>query len=325
MDISIIICTCNRSKKLSTTLESLQKASISEGLNCEVIVVDNNSKDATKRVVENFVGMTPLTIKYFFEGQRGKSFALNTGVKVAKGKVVAFTDDDIIVDQNWLLAIINATKKYKNYNCFGGRIIPLWQSLPPPWLGTCKPYNALRGTVFERDDGDKDREYGECTISGTPCGANMFFRREVIDANGAFRTDLGPVGGVPGASEDTEFCLRMGERGEKFMYIADVIVYHSVEANKISKTSLQRWRYYCARSQVRACGIPNHITCYFNVPRYLFKQLFESFIRWNLSINSKQRFYQRLKFCWTLGEIVETYKIKKSTCDAQPSLGLKGE
>ena len=315
MDISIIICTCNRSKNLFSTLESLQKITISQGLNCEVIVVDNNSKDITRKVVEDFIGTRPLRIRYLFEGQPGKSFALNTGVKAAKGKVIAFTDDDIIVDQNWLLAIMNATNKYKKYNSFGGRIIPLWETLPPPWLGTCKPYNALRGTVFERDDGDKDREYGQSTIGETPCGANMFFRRMVIEANGPFRTDLGPVGGVPGASEDTEFCLRMGERGEKFMYVADAIVYHPVEANKISKKSLQRWRYYCARSQVRACGTPNNIICYFSVPRYLFKQLFESFIRWNLSINSKQRFYQKLKFYWTLGEIVETYKIKRSTCD----------
>lgn len=313
MNISIIICTCNRSKNLFSTLESLQKTTISEGLNCEVIVVDNNSKDATRRVVEDFVGTTPLRIKYVFEGQPGKSFALNTGIKVAKGKVVAFTDDDIIVDQNWLLAIINATNKYKNYNCFGGRIIPLWQSPPPPWLGICKPHNALRGTVFERDDGDKDREYGESTISGTPCGANMFFRREVIDDSGAFRTDLGPVGRVPGASEDTEFCLRMAERGQKFMYIADAIVYHPVEANKISKKSLQRWRYYCARSQVRACGIPNNITCYFNIPRYLMKQLLQSFISWNLSANSKRRFYHKLGFYWALGEIVESYNTKRST------------
>jgi glycosyltransferase involved in cell wall biosynthesis len=322
MDVSIVICAYNRAESILLTLESLERMIVPQGISWETIVVDNNSSDQTKQVVRQFANNAPLKLTYLFEKKQGKSFALNMGLRQACGKVVAFIDD-VIVDRNWLSAVINAIKTYKNCNCFGGRIVSLWQGEPPRWLGTRKPYNALRGTVFERDYGVDDGEYGQSTAGETPCGANMFFRSRAVEPNGFFRTDLGPVGGVPGASEDIEFCSRMLSRGERFMYVASVIVYHPVEGRKISKRSLQKWRYYCARSEVRRKGIVRNGVCYFNVPRYLFRQLFESFLQWSLSVDAKRRFYQRLQFFWTLGEIVESYKYGKPVSALQPE-GVSG-
>ena len=324
MDLSIIICTYNRSQSLYKTLESLECIIVPEGLDWGVLVVDNNSNDKTKKVVEEFARKGILNLKYLFESKQGKSFALNRGLESAKGEIIAFTDDDVLMDKGWLAAVIKATQQYQDYDGFGGRIVPLWRTKPPAWIGMSGEYNALRGTVFLRDDGCQDKEYCE-TKSVVPCGANMFFRKCVMDENGLFRSDLGPQAGIPGAAEDTEYCQRMVNRGKKFMYIGNAIAYHPVEPEKLTKSYLTKWRYYCARSVVKSKGIHDNSTCYFNIPRYLMKQLLDSLIRWNLSTNCQKRFYHKLMFYWTLGEIVESYKINRSTGDTWPTCGFGGK
>ncbi len=314
MDISIIICTYNRSQSLYKTLESLECMIIPEGIDWEVLLVDNNSKDETRKVAEEFSRKGTINLKYLFERKQGKSFALNKGIESARGEIIAFVDDDVLMDKEWLTAVVKSVQKYQDYDGFGGRIISVWKTELPEWLAITGKYNSLRGTGYRRDDGCDDKEYSE-TENQVPCGANMFFRRRAIEENGFFRLDLGPKGKNLGAAEDTEYCSRMLQSGKKFMYIADALIYHQVEPEKLTKDYLTRWRYYCARSVVRCKGLPENTTYYFNVPRYLIKQLLECFIRWNLSINSKRRFYQKLRFCWTLGEIVESYKMKRSSCN----------
>ena len=314
MDLSVIICTYNRAQSLDKTLESLEGMIVPEGIDWEVLVVDNNSSDKTKEVVEDFSRRGALNLGYLFESKQGKSFALNRGLESAKGEIIAFTDDDVLMDKGWLKDLIKATNRYREYDGFGGRIVPLWRTKPPAWLGISGEYNALRGTVFLRDDGCDDKEYCE-TKSVVPCGANMFFRKRGVDENGLFRSDLGPQAGIPGAAEDTEYCQRMVNRGKKFMYIGNAIAYHPVEPEKLTKSYLTKWRYYCARSVVRSKGIPDNTICYFNVPRYLMKQLLQNFLRWNLSTDCQKRFYYKLGFYWALGEIVESYKINKNSCD----------
>ena len=314
MDLSIIICTYNRSDSLAKTLQSLEEMIVPDGIDWEVLVVDNNSKDETKELIEKFSRRGTLSLKYLFEAKQGKSFALNRGIESARGKIIAFADDDVLMDKEWLVAVINATQQYQDYDGFGGRIVSLWETRLPEWLAITGEYNSLRGTGFLRDDGCDDKEYSE-TKNQMPCGANMFFRRRAVEENGFFRLDLGPQAGIPGAAEDTEYCSRMLQSGKRFMYAGKALIYHRVEPEKLTRSYLTRWRYCCARSMVRSTSIPENTTCYFNVPRYLIKQLFECLIRWNLSIDSKQRFYQKLKFYWTLGEIVESYKMRRSSCN----------
>ena len=86
MDLSVIICTYNRSQSLCSTLECLECMIVPEGVNWEVLVVDNNSKDKTRELVEKFSRRGTLNLKYLFEAKQGKSYALNRGIESAKGK-----------------------------------------------------------------------------------------------------------------------------------------------------------------------------------------------------------------------------------------------
>ncbi len=306
MDISVIISTYNRSAKLRKTLESLISMDVSDGTEWEVLVVNNNSSDNTDKVMDEFMQLNSLDLKCLIEKKQGKSFALNTAIKNASGDIIAFIDNDVIVDKNWMKGVIKGVNTYKNSGGFGGRIVFADNHKHSDLLKSDKTHNALRG--FLRDNGHEDREF----INALPSGANMFFKREIIAKNGFFRTDLGPIGNTPGTSEDTEFCRRLIKRREKLMYIAGAVVYHPVETERISKKSLLRWRYNCARSEVRARDLENNTRSIYRVPRYLIRQLITNACIWISSFDSQKRFYYKLKTYYAFGEMTEHRSLSKN-------------
>src|SRR5687768_17247493 len=99
MFISVINCTRNRCDKLVTALSSLDAAVVPQGVQCEVLIIDNGSTDATAEVCKPFVASKSRSYRYIFEGTKGKSVALNRGVREARGDILAFTDDDCLVDR----------------------------------------------------------------------------------------------------------------------------------------------------------------------------------------------------------------------------------
>lgn len=103
--ISVIIPTYNRCDLLKATLTSLLDQYLDPGFVYEVLVIDNNSTDRTKDAVENLLGSFQGRLRYFFEKQQGKSFALNRGLNEARGEILAMTDDDCRLDKNWLVSI----------------------------------------------------------------------------------------------------------------------------------------------------------------------------------------------------------------------------
>src|SRR5690348_3828740 len=95
-DVSIVITTYNRCGMLEAALDSAL-AQESGGVRYEVIVVDNNSTDQTREVVERRINEGHANLRYVFEPKQGVSHARNTGVANAAAPVVAFADDDVRV------------------------------------------------------------------------------------------------------------------------------------------------------------------------------------------------------------------------------------
>jgi glucosyl-dolichyl phosphate glucuronosyltransferase len=102
MRITVVLCTYNRSESLAKALDSLAASDLPKNVAWEVLVVDNNSKDETRGVVAQFSQRHPGRFRYFFEPQQGKSFALNSGIRESRADVLAFVDDDVIVERGWL-------------------------------------------------------------------------------------------------------------------------------------------------------------------------------------------------------------------------------
>jgi GT2 family glycosyltransferase len=88
--ITVVICTYNRAQSLARTLTSLQEMSVPPDLSWELIVVDNNSHDDTRRIVHDFIRSSELPLRYVWEGTQGLCRARNTGIKEARGEIVAF-------------------------------------------------------------------------------------------------------------------------------------------------------------------------------------------------------------------------------------------
>ena len=141
--VSIIIPTYNRGKPLETTIKSFMLQSFNKE-NYEIIIVDNNSSDLTKRIVENLINANKngVKIKYIFEPRQGVHFARNTASKIAEGEILYFTDDDMKADGGLLEEIIKVFDKEKDIGAVTGLILPIFEVNPPKWiLENC--YNSI--------------------------------------------------------------------------------------------------------------------------------------------------------------------------------------
>jgi glycosyltransferase involved in cell wall biosynthesis len=304
-----VICTYNRAEKLKPALQSIADAEMPDDSSLQLIVVNNHSTDDTEQVTREFSENNSIKLKYLFEAKQGKSHALNAGLKHISGDLIAFTDDDVIVDRGWINAMVNAYKKYPEYKCFGGKVIAEYPESMPEWLDINGSMKFLKSVFVDTDGGNKEIDFSNSPVSRTPGGVNMFFRRNAVEKNGFFRTDLGPIGKDLGFSEDTEYCQRLLEKGERFMYIPSAIVYHPVHAERLKKDYLLKWQYKCGRSEVRRNGGYRDTKKVFGVPRYLFRKFIAHVSGRCLSISEKERFHHKLRLYYTAGEIEEHIRI----------------
>ena len=98
MNVTVVLCTYNRCESLAKALESVAQSAVPASVQWEVLIVDNNSKDGTQSVVEDFCRRHPGRFHYLFEPHPGKSHALNAGIREARGDVLAFMDYDVTLD-----------------------------------------------------------------------------------------------------------------------------------------------------------------------------------------------------------------------------------
>ena len=140
MKISVVLCTYNRCQSLDKTLESVAASILSAETEWEVLIVDNNSNDRTKDVVESFSSRYPGRFRYLFEPRQGKSFALNAGVRESLGNVLAFLDDDVTVEPTWL-GILAAPLNGNEWAGTGGRTLLERPFSPPSWLAVDGPFS----------------------------------------------------------------------------------------------------------------------------------------------------------------------------------------
>ena len=119
-DVSIVLSTFNRAPLLGAAIDRLTRQD-PEAPPCEIIIVDNNSTDQTRAVVERRIAQGKLPLQYVFEPRQGLSYARNAGIAAARADVVAFTDDDVRVADNWIATIRKTFDAHPAVDCLGGR------------------------------------------------------------------------------------------------------------------------------------------------------------------------------------------------------------
>lgn len=299
MDISVVLGTYNRASSLRATLESFFQLSIPPDLTWELLVVDNNSTDCTRLVVEEFAHKLPL--RYIFEGKQGRSSALNAGIAEAKGGIVAFTDDDIFLDRLWLSNLRN-TFQQRKCAAVAGRVVAQWNHPKPSWL-TMEDQLA----IVRFDCGDELKE-----IRVPPLGANSAFRSELFQRHGLFRPDLGVSGSTHTITcDDTEFGERLIRTGEKIIYCPTAVVYHPVDPERATKRYFRSWYYYNGRSLTRTAGVPREGIFYFGVPRWMYRELGTAIARWLFTFDPSRRLHRKFQAYRVLGNVVETRRLSR--------------
>jgi len=302
--ISVIVCTHNRSASLGKTLASLALSAVPTHVEWEVLVVDNNSTDHTRQCAEDFCRRYPARFRYLFEGQAGKSYALNAGIHAARGDILAFTDDDVLVDVDWLYKLASSLSDAR-YAGAGGRTFPEKGFMPPPWFPRDPRCASPPFALF-------DRGAEPCELSDPPFGNNMAYRRAMFEKHGGFRNDLGPRFGskAPQKSEDSEFGLRLLCQGEKFRYEPSAIVYHAVPESRVQRSYFLSWWFDKSRADIRAVGIPSPARWRVaGIPIYLFRRLAVWTLRWMVTTKAPARFECKINVWSKAGEIIECYRM----------------
>ena len=300
MKISVILCTYNRCQSLVKALESAAALRLSSAVEWEVLVIDNNSRDQTRRVVEDFCRRYAGRFQYLFEPQQGKSYALNTGIRAAQGDILAFMDDDVIVDPMWLQNLTSAMDR-DGWQGAGGRVVPNQEFSAPRWLAIDERYALAPLALF-------DLGHDACELTEPPFGTNMAFRKAMFQKYGGFRTDLGPQPCSMIRGEDTEFGRRLLAAGERLRYEPSAVVYHAVPESRVQKEYFLAWWFDKARADIRAFGIrPCTKLCVSGIPLVLFRTLAVWTLRWMVAVAPARRFSCKLKVWGLAGKILECY------------------
>jgi glycosyltransferase involved in cell wall biosynthesis len=219
----------------------MQALRVPPGVTYELIVVDNNSPDHTAEVVRQAAEHLPVT--YLFEPQAGKCHALNTAVRHTHGEWFLFTDDDVLVDPQWLAAYAGAIERYPHAAFFGGPIRPVFEVEPPDWILEAWP--TLANAFAEREFGLDEFRINADTL---PYGANFAVRGDIQRAL-LYDTELGRVKTDLVGGEETTLCLQLLARRESAFWIPTASVDHVITVNRMTEDFMRRFFAGLARSE----------------------------------------------------------------------------
>ena len=267
MSITVIIATHNRCGLLDECLTHLARQAFAPG--DEVIVVNNGSSDATDAVVARHARQYPVPLRYLEEARPGKSHAIAAALDVATGDVLAFTDDDVNVEDTWLDAIRVAMADSRTA-LIGGPVEPRWERRAPAWLrAAADGYGRLTAPLALLNYGVETIDLGQRTA----LGANLAVRREVFERLGGFAPHLGKLRGTLLAGEDDELCRRVQAAGWRTSYCPAVRVRHWVPADRMRVRYCLSWYFWLGITNAVRDGMdPRPGRTLLGIPLYLVKR-----------------------------------------------------
>lgn len=272
--IDVIIPTFNRSALLQRTLASIERAVRPAEFELGIIVVDNNSTDDTREVVEAWMARFGGSLRYMFEAKQGRSPALNAGIRASRADLIGTIDDDEEIDGQWLVEIArNFADPALEF--LGGPCLPNWGGLTAPdWLP--KSHGGLIGWIVPS-------EYDFDYAPDNPAymvGGNAVVRRGLFDKVGLYHTSLGRTGKNANGGEDLEFFGRLLAAGAKGRYASRLIIYHHIPLERLDRGFFRKRSFWDGVSigfvsRTQREPVP-HIA---GIPRYFVRMAGEGALR----------------------------------------------
>jgi glycosyltransferase involved in cell wall biosynthesis len=266
--VSVIVAAFNREASLRGLIDSLLAQDTCVPF--EIIVADNASTDDTPAVVRAF-SAAGHPVRYLREDRRGVSYARNAGAAAAKAPILAFTDDDQHVAANWVSTIVAVMRDHPEVDAIGGRVLAQWDHPRPSWMSA-----RLLGPVSLFDRGDRlplHRRQWMCLPGG-----NLAIRREVFAALGGFNHAYI-------RSQDRELTVRLLLTGRTAMYVPELVVYHHLDAGRLTKRRFREWNtcegrmragyafeeLFTRNGEIRA--LPPNLPRVLGVSRFMYRRL----------------------------------------------------
>jgi glycosyltransferase involved in cell wall biosynthesis len=224
--ISAVICTHNRDKYIGKAIASLIDQTLDKD-SYEIIVVDNRSTDNTASIIKEMES-TSTNIKYILEENLGLSIARNTGWQNARGRYIAFLDDDAAASPSWLARIVECFETGdESVAEVGGRVDPIWQTPPPSWLTT-----PLKHSLALVDWGDSPKVLPP---DQWLAGVNVAYRRTILEKFNGFCTALGRKGKKLLSMEEILLKDQLAAMGFKSYYDPRIFVRHHIPASRLTR------------------------------------------------------------------------------------------
>ena len=226
MRFSICVCTYNRAHILPYCLESLVKLDVPVGCEAEILVIDNNSCDNTKGIVDSFSRRSIISICYFYESQQGLSAARNRAIKEARGDYIGFLDDECVVQPDWLQIVAADICEFAPFIIGGPYTGILLPGTTPKW------FKAEYGNAYFLADHQLRRGYQKDFRAS---GGNMFLHRRVCETQ-LFNQNFGMKGDELKMGEEALFQERFlnGNPGVMVFYEPRMEIAHYILPQKLS-------------------------------------------------------------------------------------------
>ncbi|MGE3706923.1 MAG: glycosyltransferase family 2 protein [Vicinamibacterales bacterium] len=305
--VSVVIATRNRAALLAETLRALSRQRWPAD-RLEVVLVDNGSTDGTAdTIAATWKPTTGIPLRYLYLREPGKSRAVNAGLAVARGQVIALTDDDAQPEPAWVDRLVGALRETGS-DFVAGRMRPIWEVAPPRWMSP-----ALFGALAVPDNGPQ-RQLLTRSGNAMPIGANMALTRRAVDHLGGFCESLGKLEGTLQTGEDHELFLRLLSAGYRGVYEPTAVVHHLVSASRLTPGYFRRWLYQNGRDTARLQhSYPPRDRMLGGIPRYLWREAAADAVamaRAALVRDAPQRFASSVRLAWFAGYIRETVRAR---------------
>jgi glycosyltransferase involved in cell wall biosynthesis len=223
--ICVCICTYKRPTRLKRSLQGLARQNADGSFNYSVVVADNDGAQSAKQVVGEFD--SAIAIAYCVEPRQNIALARNKALEHATGDFVAFLDDDEFPATDWLVTLRKALIEHDAAGVLGP-VRPFFDHEPPDWL--------VRGKFCERPE----HQTGVTLHWRQTRTGNVMFRRDILEGlSSPFREEFGDGG------EDQDFFRRMMERGHRFVWCNEAVVYEVVPPERCKR------RYLLKRALLR--------------------------------------------------------------------------
>ncbi|MDX1944666.1 MAG: glycosyltransferase [Pirellulaceae bacterium] len=322
-DISIVVCTFNRAEMLQGALASLANLATDGRFTYEIVVIDNASPDHTAQVIAAAAGQSQAPLRGAYEPKQGIVAARNRGLKEARGRWIAFFDDDQIADPRWLAELF-ALATAKQCRCVGGAV---YLQLPKGCSRQLAP--TVRMILGESIWSDQPLRYGGRITPG--CG-NLMVERSVFAEVGGFDDAVG------GRGEDTDLFRRIDRAGIEAWFAPGGIIHHVTPAVRLTDPYLLKIARYMgdeiAGHQRRALGgarfatrwllkAARHIGWYW--PRYLLARLGngEAALGWRCQLAISGSYLRRgWRDLWPQPAIVQPTTAQPAIASHQPAKAL---